>query len=123
MLFSLLKHYLELYITDNALKVSHSLHCFTTSISHVVEIISPGCGVWASLMLFLNMISITRGSLYLAILLLTQIYLGSTNLLFIHMFKLRQVFLGVHPLIIPAQPTIFVAVACDVISTLFLSKC
>ena len=52
MLFSLLKHYLELYITDNALKVSASLYCFTTSISHGVEIISPGCGVRASLMLF-----------------------------------------------------------------------
>ena len=52
MLFSLLKHYLELYITDNALKVSPSLYCFTTSISHGVKIISPGCGVRASLMLF-----------------------------------------------------------------------
>ena len=52
MLFSLLKHYLELYITDNALKVSPSLYCFTTFISHGVEIISPGCGVQASLMLF-----------------------------------------------------------------------
>ena len=37
MLFSLLKHYLELYITDTALKVSRSLCCFTTSISHGVE--------------------------------------------------------------------------------------
>ena len=37
MLFSLLKHYLELYITDTVLKVSRSLHCFTTSISHGVE--------------------------------------------------------------------------------------
>ena len=37
MLFSLLKHYLELYITDTALKVSRSLYCFTTSIFHGVE--------------------------------------------------------------------------------------
>ena len=39
MLFSLLKHYLELYITDTALKVSRmrSLYCFTTSTSHGVE--------------------------------------------------------------------------------------
>ena len=37
MLFSLLKHYLEIYITDTALKVSQSLYCFTTSISHGVE--------------------------------------------------------------------------------------
>ena len=40
-------------MTDNALKVSASLYClYTTSISHGVEIISPGCGVRASLMLF-----------------------------------------------------------------------
>ena len=37
MLFSILKHYLELCITDTALKVSRSLYCFTTSISHGVE--------------------------------------------------------------------------------------
>ena len=48
MLFSLLKHYLD---TDTALKVSQSVFCFTTSISHGVENISPGCGV-RSLMLF-----------------------------------------------------------------------
>ena len=34
MLFSLLKHYLD---TDTALKVSHSVYCFTTSIFHGVE--------------------------------------------------------------------------------------
>ena len=37
MLFSLLKHYLELYVTGTGLKVSRSLYCFTTSISHGVE--------------------------------------------------------------------------------------
>ena len=37
MLFSLLKHYLDLYITDAALKVSQSLYCFTTFISHGLE--------------------------------------------------------------------------------------
>ena len=37
MLFSLHKHHLDLNITDTALKVSRSLYCFTTSISHVVE--------------------------------------------------------------------------------------
>ena len=53
MLFSLLKHYLDLYITDTVLKVSRSLYCFTTSLSYGVEhYISPGCGVWPSLMLF-----------------------------------------------------------------------
>ena len=37
MLFSLLKHYLDLYISETALKVFQSLYCFTTSISHGVE--------------------------------------------------------------------------------------
>ena len=36
MLFSLLKHYLDIYITDTALKVSQSLYFFTTSICHGV---------------------------------------------------------------------------------------
>ena len=35
-LFSLLKHYLDLYIRDTDLQVSQSLHFFTTSISHGV---------------------------------------------------------------------------------------
>ena len=34
MLFSLLKHYLD---TDTALKLSQSVYCFTTSMSHGVE--------------------------------------------------------------------------------------
>ena len=38
MLFSLLKHYLY---TDTALKVYQSVYCFTTSISHGVEIYFP----------------------------------------------------------------------------------
>ena len=55
MVFCLLKHYLELYVTDNALKVSASLYSlYTTSICHGVEIVSTGCGVRASLMLFLK---------------------------------------------------------------------
>ena len=37
MLFSLLKHYLEVYVTDTALKVSRSLYCFITPVSHGVE--------------------------------------------------------------------------------------
>ena len=52
MIFSLLTHNLELHIIDTALKVSRCLYCFTTSISHGVKTISPGCGVRASLMLF-----------------------------------------------------------------------
>ena len=46
MLFSLLKHYLELYITGTALKVSRSFYCFTTSISHGVESYFPR--VWVT---------------------------------------------------------------------------
>ena len=34
MLFSVLKHYLDLYISDTVLKVSQSLYCFTTSMCH-----------------------------------------------------------------------------------------
>ena len=37
MLFFLLKQHFDLNITDTALKVSRSLYCFTTSISHGVE--------------------------------------------------------------------------------------
>ena len=37
MLFSLLKHYLDLYISDTVLKVFWSLYCFTTSVCHGVE--------------------------------------------------------------------------------------
>ena len=35
--FSLHKHHLDLFVADNALKVSRCLYCFTTSISHGVE--------------------------------------------------------------------------------------
>ena len=44
--------------TDTALKVSKSVYCFTTSISHGVENNFPGCGVRASLMPFLTQVSI-----------------------------------------------------------------
>ena len=37
MLFSLLKHYFEVNITDTALKASRSLYCFITPVSHGVE--------------------------------------------------------------------------------------
>ena len=37
MVFSLLKHYLEVYVTDTALKVSRSFNCFITPVSHGVE--------------------------------------------------------------------------------------
>ena len=37
MLFSQLKRYLDLYISDTVLKVSRSLYCFTTTICHSVE--------------------------------------------------------------------------------------
>ena len=48
MLFSLLKHYL-----DTALKVSQSVYCFITYLM-VLKTIFQGCGVRASLMLFLS---------------------------------------------------------------------
>ena len=51
MLLSLLKHHLDHYITDTALKVLRSLYCFTTSISHHVQLFPQVTGVWASLML------------------------------------------------------------------------
>ena len=35
--FSLRKHHLDLFVADTALKVSLSLYCYTTSISHGVE--------------------------------------------------------------------------------------
>ena len=58
MLFSLLKHYLELYITDTTLKVSRSLLqvCFATSISHGVENYFPrlwGTGISGAIFLLL----------------------------------------------------------------------
>ena len=51
MLFSLLKHYLD---TDTALKVSQSVYCFTTSISHGVENYFPrlwGTGISDAILL------------------------------------------------------------------------
>ena len=57
-IFSLLKHYLDLYITDTALKVSRSLYCFTTSISHGVVNYFPrlwGTGISNAIFLFVEM--------------------------------------------------------------------
>ena len=50
----LLKHYLELYITNTALKLSRSLYCFTSSISHGVDNYFHRLWVRASLMLFFH---------------------------------------------------------------------
>ena len=44
MLFSLLKHHLDLNIFDTALKVSRSLYFFTTSVSYGVENYFPRLG-------------------------------------------------------------------------------
>ena len=55
MLFSLLKHYLEVYVTDTALKVSRSLHCIITPVSHGVENYFPrlwGTGISDTIFLF-----------------------------------------------------------------------
>ena len=57
MLFSLLKHYLELYVTDTAVKVStgRSLYCKLLLLYFIaLKTISPGCGVRASLMLLFS---------------------------------------------------------------------
>ena len=64
MLFSLLKHYL-----DTALKVSQSVHCFTTSISHGVENYFPrlwGTGISdAILVLLINAVILLLNCLVL----------------------------------------------------------
>ena len=55
MLFSLLKHHLDLNINDTALKVSRSLYCFTTSISHGVGNYFPrlwGMGISDAIFVF-----------------------------------------------------------------------
>ena len=55
MLFSLL--YLDIYITDTTLKVSHSLYCVTTSISHGVENYFPrlwGTGISDAIFYFVT---------------------------------------------------------------------
>ena len=55
-LFSLLKHYLDLYIIDTALKISRSLYCSLLLYLMVLKTISPGCWVRASLMLFFTVL-------------------------------------------------------------------
>ena len=63
MLFSLLKHYLD---TDTALKVSQSVYCFTTSISHGVENYFPRlCGMGISDAIFDNLLHAEVLALYL----------------------------------------------------------
>ena len=64
MLFSLFKHYLDLYVTDTALKVSRSLYCFTPFVYlMVLKTISQGCGVRASPVLFCNIVIVSTGSI------------------------------------------------------------
>ena len=63
MLFSLLKHHLDLNITDTALKLSQSLYCFTTSISHGVENYFPrlwGTGISDAIFTFFEL-SVGKG--------------------------------------------------------------
>ena len=57
MLFSLLKYYWELFITDPALKVSSSFTVSPLLYLMVLKTFSPGCGVRASLMPFFINIS------------------------------------------------------------------
>ena len=60
MLFSLLKHYLDLYISDTVLKVSRSLYCFTTSICHGVNYFPRlwGMGISDAIFLFLRQVEL-----------------------------------------------------------------
>ena len=56
MLFSLLKHYLD---TDTALKLSQSVYCFTTSISHGVDNYFPrlwGTGISNAIFIYISSI-------------------------------------------------------------------
>ena len=60
-LFSLLKHYLDLYISDTAQKVFRSLYCFTTSICHGVENYFPrlwGTGISNAIFLIIGLLNI-----------------------------------------------------------------
>ena len=62
MLFSLLKHYLD---TDTALKVSRSLYCFTTSISHGVENYFPRLwGTGISDAIFMTIFLLQEGKMW-----------------------------------------------------------
>ena len=66
MLFSLLKHYLDLYISDTVLKVSRSLYCFTTSICHGVENYFPrlwGAGIFDAIFLRFTRLVITASKI------------------------------------------------------------
>ena len=46
--------YLYIHFVSLRYFISRSLYCFTNSISHGVKNYFPGCGVWASLMLFFS---------------------------------------------------------------------
>ena len=75
MLFSLLKHYLD---TDSALKVSRSVYCFTTTVSHGVENYLPslwGTGISDAIFAFTASCAIFIGEctkLYQSMILLCQ---------------------------------------------------
>ena len=68
MIFSLLQHYLDLYISDTALKISWSLYCFTTSICHGVKNYFPrrwGTGISDAILSDLQMcVSLSSGVCY-----------------------------------------------------------
>ena len=67
MLLCILKPHLDLNITDTALKVSRSLYCFTTSVSHAVENYFPrlwGTGISDAILIIarLKLLSIVSTS-------------------------------------------------------------
>ena len=64
MLFTLLKHYLD---TDTALKVSQSVYCFSTSISHGVENYFPrlwGTGISDAIFIAMSQLEIRKLWIY-----------------------------------------------------------
>ena len=65
MLFSLLKHYLEIYITDAALKVSRSLYCFPATVSLRVKNYIPrlwGTGISDAIFFFIAYLDLIKHS-------------------------------------------------------------
>ena len=54
MLFSLLKHYLDLYINDTALIISRSLYCFTTLYLMVLKLFPQADAIFRLLQNFTN---------------------------------------------------------------------
>ena len=81
--YSVLKHYLDLYITDTALKVSQSLYCFTTSISHGVENYRYFPRLWGTDMSDAIFNIVTQLYMYLRLLVFYLVVVHNLTLVFI----------------------------------------